>query len=107
MAKQLWLITGASSGFGAALAETVLQRGHQVIATARNPFTARTKYPQIEAQGGKWLPLDVTSTTTVDKIDKAIKELGGGKIDVVVNNAGYSLVGSIEDMRSESQFRSI
>jgi NADP-dependent 3-hydroxy acid dehydrogenase YdfG len=99
MAKQIWLVTGASSGFGAAIAEIVLKHGHQVIATARNPSTARSKYPQIETQGGKWLTLDVNSPTTIEEVDKAIKELGGGRIDVVVNNAGYSLLGSIEDMR--------
>ncbi|RFU26543.1 hypothetical protein B7463_g9802, partial [Scytalidium lignicola] len=101
MVKQLWLITGASSGFGAVLAETVLKRGHQVIATARNPTKARVAYPQIEAQCGKWITLDVTSPNTTAEVYKAIKELGNGKIDVVVNNAGYSLVGSIEDMNEQ------
>ncbi|KAH8807147.1 putative short chain oxidoreductase/dehydrogenase [Xylogone sp. PMI_703] len=101
MAKQIWLVTGASSGFGAAIAETVLQRGHQVIATARHPNTARTKYPQIEAQGGKWITLDVNSKIADEEVNNAIKEFGGGRIDVVVNNAGYSLVGCLEDMSEE------
>lgn len=99
MANKLpvWLITGASSGFGTALAETVLKAGHRVIATARNTEKAAKSNPQIESLGGKWLQLDVNDPNTIAKVDQAIREIG--EIDVVVNNAGYSIIGAMEDMR--------
>ena len=98
MASQLWLITGASSGFGALMAEHALRAGHRVLATARNPQKAAQDYPQVGDLGGKWLQLDVTSKNTKEQVEKAIQE-SGGKIDVIINNAGYGLLGSIEDIR--------
>lgn len=96
-----WLITGASSGLGAAIAEAALQAGHKVIATARNLPRAAQANPRISELGGIWIALDVTSKNTPGIVSNAIQE-AGGVIDVVVNNAGYSLLGSIEDM-SESE----
>lgn len=95
--QQVWLITGASSGFGTVLAEKALKLGHKVIATARNPARATQNHPQIQSLGGRWLQLDITSPETKQKVEEAIKE--AGRIDVVINNAGYSILGSIEDMR--------
>jgi len=95
--SQVWLITGASSGFGTVLAKAALKAGHKVIATARNPVKAAEAHPEIESLGGRWLELDVTSPDTKEKVDKAIREFG--RIDVVINNAGYSILGSVEDMR--------
>lgn len=96
-----WLITGASSGLGAALAETALRGGNKVIATARNPTKAASEYPQIEELGGKWIELDVRHSDTDKKVAEAISGIGQGKIDVLVNNAGYSLLGCIEDISDE------
>ncbi|KAK2781770.1 hypothetical protein FQN52_001354 [Onygenales sp. PD_12] len=93
----VWFITGASSGFGTALAEAALKAGNRVIATARNPEKAAREHPQIEALGGKWLQLDVTAADVREKVEKVVHEYG--KIDVAINNAGYSLLGAIEDMR--------
>lgn len=98
--QQVWLITGASSGFGTVLAEKALRLGYKVIATARNPAKAAQQHPEIEALGGQWLQLDVNSAETKQKVEAAIKE--AGRIDVVVNNAGYSILGSVEDMRYSS-----
>lgn len=98
---QTWLVTGASSGLGTAITEAALQAGHKVIATARNPAKAAQENPQIEKLGGTWIDLDVTKSETTEKVQDAINN-AGGVIDVVVNNAGYSLLGSIEDM-SESE----
>ncbi|PYH94022.1 short-chain dehydrogenase/reductase SDR [Aspergillus ellipticus CBS 707.79] len=103
MAPKTWLVTGASSGLGTAIAEVVLRAGHKVIATARNPTKAAQENPQIEELGGQWLQLDVTSTDTAKTVEDAIRQ-AGGSIDVVVNNAGYSLLGSIEDM-SEAEIQ--
>lgn len=106
MTAQQWLITGASSGLGTAIAEVALKSGHKVITTARNTTKARQQNPQIEELGGTWIELDVQSSETPKKIEAAIQE-AGGKIDVVINNAAYSLLGGIEDMSEheiESQF---
>lgn len=106
MTPKVWLVTGASSGLGAAIAEAALQAGHSVIATARNPTKAAEANPQISSLGGTWIKLDVTSSDTARAVGSAINQ-AGGVIDVVVNNAGYSLLGSIEDMSEaeiETQF---
>jgi NADP-dependent 3-hydroxy acid dehydrogenase YdfG len=91
MASELWLITGASSGFGALMAENALKAGHRVLATARNTTKAVQDYPRIESLGGTWLQLDVTSKKTQAHVEQAIQE-NGGKIDVIINNAGYGLL---------------
>lgn len=104
--SKTWLVTGASSGLGAAIAEEVLQAGHKVIASARNPAKAAEANPRISELGGTWIELDVTSPNTQKIVEDAINE-AGGVVDVVVNNAGYSLLGSIEDMSEneiEAQF---
>ncbi|OBT41178.1 hypothetical protein VE00_08119 [Pseudogymnoascus sp. WSF 3629] len=93
---QTWLITGASSGFGSALAEVVLKSGHTVIATARNPVKAGQSHPQMEKLGGHWIQLDVSSPDAQEKVENSIRKIG--RIDVLVNAAGYSILGSIEDM---------
>ncbi|KAJ5917157.1 short-chain dehydrogenase/reductase SDR [Penicillium verhagenii] len=100
MAAKTWLVTGASSGLGATIAEVALKAGHKVIATARNPTKAAVENPQIEQLGGTWIRLDVTERETTKKVKDAIDQ-AGGQIDIVVNNAGYSLLGSIEDMSEE------
>ncbi|EEQ86807.2 short chain oxidoreductase/dehydrogenase [Blastomyces dermatitidis ER-3] len=92
----VWFITGASSGFGSALAEAVLKAGNRVIASARNPEKARRELPQIEELGGKWLQLDVTTSEVGENVQGVIQEYG--RIDVEINNAGYSLLGTLEDM---------
>ena len=100
MAPKTWLVTGASSGLGTAIAEVALRAGNKVIATARNTTKAAKENPQIEELGGTWLELDVTNKETPKNVEDAIRQ-SGGAIDVVVNNAGYSLLGSIEDMSEE------
>lgn len=103
---QTWLVTGASSGLGAAIAETALQSGHRVIASARSPAKAAEANPRISKLGGTWMELDVTRSNTPKAVEDAINK-AGGVVDVVVNNAGYSLLGSMEDMSEieiETQF---
>ncbi|OQE26258.1 hypothetical protein PENSTE_c005G07593 [Penicillium steckii] len=100
MMSQTWLVTGASSGLGTAITASALRAGNKVLAAARNPEKASLENPQIEALGGKWVNLDVTQTDTARHVETIIHE-NGGLIDVVVNNAGYSLVGSIEDMSED------
>lgn len=100
--KKVWFITGSSTGFGRELAEEVLAQGHKVVATARKPETLSDlveKYPE----AARTVRLDVTKKDEVNTaIETAMKEFG--RIDVLVNNAGYGLIGAIEEA-SEEQIR--
>jgi NADP-dependent 3-hydroxy acid dehydrogenase YdfG len=102
MDRSTWLITGASSGLGYALAEYVLQQGDQVVAAARTlePMAALTeRYPD----AGLALPLDVTdSQQRADAIGQA--EARFGAIDILVNNAGIDFIGAIEE-QAEKDYR--
>ncbi|KZD24276.1 SDR family oxidoreductase [Tardiphaga robiniae] len=97
-----WFITGTSSGFGRALTEQLLARGDRVAATLRK----LNALDDLKAQYGDrlWIAtLDVTDTAAVrGVVDRAFAELG--RIDVVVNNAGYGLVGAGEEV-SDDQIR--
>lgn len=91
----VWFITGCSSGLGLALATRLLERGNRVVATARElaSLTAlRAAYPE----RCRTLALDVTSAEQVrTAVAEAAAAFGG--IDVVVSNAGYGLVGAVEE----------
>lgn len=97
--NKVWFITGTSSGFGRELAEEVLARGERVVATARKPEVLQDlieKYPET----ARAVKLDVTNETDVkNAVSEAVKEFG--RIDVVVNNAGYAVVGAIEEVTNE------
>ncbi len=89
-------ITGASSGLGKATARLFQSKGWNVIATMRNP-AAETEL--ITLPNVTLLPLDVTN---VEQIQNTIKEaIGLRDIDVVLNNAGYGLVGALEALSDE------
>lgn len=97
-----WLITGSSSGFGLEIARFVLKQGHNVIATSRNPNKTPDFVKEITSHpNGRWLALDVTSSKA--EIEKVIQEgrKQFGSIDVLVNNAGYSILGAAEDIPEE------
>lgn len=100
--SQVWLITGSSRGLGRGFAEAALAAGHQVAATARkSEDLAELK----KAYGDRvlTLSLDVTSEAqTRDAVQTAIRVFG--KLDVLVNNAGYGNVSPIEDTTIE-EFR--
>ncbi len=88
------LITGASTGIGKATAELFFARGWNVVATMRTPDSAR--------EDGRWLAarLDVTDPASIEAALKAAIARFG-RLDVVVNNAGYGLVGTFESMDEE------
>ena len=86
------LITGASSGIGKETAKYLISEGHTVYCAARS----LGKMKDLEELGGKALQIDVTKHDTIsDGIDSIIND--HGKIDVLINNAGFGLYGSVED----------
>ncbi len=100
--QRVWFITGSSTGFGRELAEELLENGHKVVATARKTEAIADlieKYPDT----ARALRLDVTK---VDEIDMSIKAAveAFGRVDVLVNNAGYGSIGAIEEF-DEAQIR--
>lgn len=99
---RVWFITGCSSGFGHALAEAALLAGDHVIATARQVADLEM-LEHIGAGRCHILPLDVTDAAQVSQ-QVAAAQAVWGRLDVVVNNAGYGLLGAVEEC-SEKQIR--
>ncbi|MCP6758377.1 MAG: oxidoreductase [Fischerella sp. CENA71] len=99
---KVWLITGCSTGFGRSLANAVLQHGDRLIATARKPEQLQdlaSQYPE----NVKTIRLDVTNLNEVQAaVNAAIEAFE--RVDVLVNNAGYGLIGALEEF-SEAQIR--
>jgi short-subunit dehydrogenase len=91
-----WFVTGASKGFGLLLVQQLLENGNRVVATSRNIDA----FNELAAQfGEQFLPLSVQITDEVDvnlAMKKAIQHFG--TIDVLVNNAGYGLFGTMEEL---------
>ena len=97
--SRVWLITGCSSGFGRALAKQVLERGHRLIATARKPEQLDdivAAYPET----CRALALDVTRSMQV-RAAVAQTVAVFSRLDVLVNNAGYGLVGAFEELGAD------
>jgi NAD(P)-dependent dehydrogenase (short-subunit alcohol dehydrogenase family) len=102
MAAKVWFITGTSRGFGRVWAEAALERGDQVAATARDTSTLD---PLVERHGDRILPIELDVTdhdADQEAVNRAHERFG--RLDVVVNNAGYGLFGAIEEV-SEEQAR--
>jgi NAD(P)-dependent dehydrogenase (short-subunit alcohol dehydrogenase family) len=94
-----WLITGVSSGLGRALAEQVLDRGDAVTGSLRSPEQA-AEFEQLAPGRSSALVLDVTDECAISSlISGAVARAGG--LDVLVNNAGYSLLGAVEETSLE------
>lgn len=92
---KVWFITGASRGFGRIWTEAALQRGDKVAATARNRESIAA-LAQTYGDNVLTLELDVTDHEQVEQaVTKAHAHFG--RLDIVFNNAGYSLVGTIEE----------
>jgi NAD(P)-dependent dehydrogenase (short-subunit alcohol dehydrogenase family) len=102
MPSKVWFITGTSRGFGRVWAQAALARGDRVAATARD---VKTLGPLVERYGDLIAPLalDVTDKAAASAAIAFAQERFG-RLDVVVNNAGYGLFGTIEEV-SESEAR--
>jgi NAD(P)-dependent dehydrogenase (short-subunit alcohol dehydrogenase family) len=93
VANRIWFITGASSGFGRALAEAALERGESVAATTRR--TEGLAYAEAHESGHR-IALDVTDAEQRERaLSEALERFG--RIDVLVNNAGRTHVGAVEE----------
>lgn len=96
---KVWFITGASRGFGRVWAEAALRRGDKVAATARKLSSIAILNEQYGANV-LTLELDVTNAEQVQQaVTQAYDHFG--RLDIVLNNAGYSLVGTIEESTAE------
>ena len=100
--SKVWFITGTSKGFGREFALAALGRGDKVAASARNTDTLRDL---VEQYGDAVLPVEL-DVTNRDQVFAAVKSAHEtfGRIDVVINNAGYGLFGTVEEI-TEHQLR--
>lgn len=91
--SKVWLITGVSRGLGKVLAEYALNQGDQVVGTTRD---GRADGSLTDREHYRVLPLEVTDPA---QVENAVRQAGAmfGRIDVVVNNAGYGLLGAVEE----------
>ena len=99
MNKKTWFVTGASKGLGLVLVKTLLKAGYRVAATSRNINELQTA---VGVNSDAFLPLavDLANEKSVEKgIQDTIAKFG--TIDVVVNNAGYGLFGSLEELSDD------
>jgi NAD(P)-dependent dehydrogenase (short-subunit alcohol dehydrogenase family) len=103
--ERTWLITGVNTGFGRLMSEQLLARGSRVAGTVRN----RGSVDDLQSTYGHlfWQAhLDVTDTNEIRKVvNAAFTELG--RIDVVVNNAGFGLLGAAEELTDEQILQQI
>jgi NAD(P)-dependent dehydrogenase (short-subunit alcohol dehydrogenase family) len=90
---RVWLTTGCSSGLGRAIAEAALARGDRVVASAR-------RVESLEILAGDRVLAVQLDVTRPDQIEAAVRAAleHFGRIDVLVNNAGYSSVGAVEEI---------
>lgn len=98
-APTVWFITGCSSGFGRELARTVLANGDHVVVTARDPRKVEDLVEEV-GERGIVLPLDVDDAGQIEAA-VARAEQQFGRIDVLVNNAGYGYAAAIEEGEDE------
>ncbi|ACM29299.1 SDR family NAD(P)-dependent oxidoreductase [Rhizobium rhizogenes] len=95
--SKVWFITGAGSGIGAATARAALKAGDRVVATGRNLDKVRSALSDVAGDRLAFVQLDVANEEQArTAADEAVKAFG--RIDVLLNNAGYSLLGNFEEL---------
>jgi NAD(P)-dependent dehydrogenase (short-subunit alcohol dehydrogenase family) len=93
--QKIWLVTGASKGLGLSLVQKLLSEGYKVAATSRN-------LTDLNGESTDFLPLQVdilNEQSVVDAVASTITKFG--KIDVLVNNAGYGQIGTLEELSDD------
>jgi NAD(P)-dependent dehydrogenase (short-subunit alcohol dehydrogenase family) len=99
---KVWFITGSSRGFGRVWTEAALKRGDKVVATARNPAVLQ---PLVTLYGDRVLPLALDVTDRTAAFEAVAKGRDAfGRLDIVLNNAGYGHLGAVEEL-SEAEAR--
>ena len=99
---KVWFITGSSRGFGRVWTEAALKRGDKVVATARNPAVLQ---PLVTLYGKSVLPLALDVTDRTAAFEAVAKGRDAfGRLDIVLNNAGYGQFGAVEEL-SEAEAR--
>src|SRR5579872_4543746 len=102
--RRVWFITGTSQGFGRELVRAALQRGDSVIATSRNPQAVAAGF-SAAAERLLAASMDLREPAQISSVvERAIARFG--RIDVLVNNAGYGVTGAVEEA-SETQIAGI
>lgn len=94
--KKVWFVTGASKGLGLTLVKKLLAEGYSVAATSRNVSELEKV---ISAENSDFLPLEVdlvNENSVSEAISKTVEKFG--KLDVIVNNAGYGQLGTLEEL---------
>lgn len=97
---KVWFITGTGSGIGAGIARAALQAGDRVVATGRNLDKVHHALDDVASDNVAFIQLDVTDEAQA-KAAIAEAQSKFGRIDVLVNNAGYSLLGNFEELTRE------
>ncbi len=98
--SKVWFVTGASSGIGAGIVKAALAAGDRVVATARNLEKLQQGVGQASSDRLAFVALDVTSEEQAQRaVVAAIERFG--RIDVLVNNAGYSVIGNLESLTTK------
>jgi NAD(P)-dependent dehydrogenase (short-subunit alcohol dehydrogenase family) len=95
--KKVWFITGAGSGIGTGIAKAALKAGDRVVATGRNLDKVRSALRDVVSENLAFIQLDVADERQAKTaIEEAVNRFD--RIDVLVNNAGYNLLGNFEEM---------
>src|SRR5215475_6773830 len=103
--SKVWYITGASQGLGLTLVKKLLESGYRVAATSRNANKLKEAVGINDSE--QFLPL-VVDLQNLDSVDESFQRTttAFGGIDVVVNNAGYGMMGTVEET-GEEEIRTI
>src|SRR5450432_3945403 len=99
-ASKVWYITGASQGLGLTLVEKLLANGYRVAATSRNAQQLKEAVAVTGTESFIALAVDLNNT---DSINESIRQtmVAFGQIDVLVNNAGYCMSGTVEETAAQ------
>lgn len=97
--QKVWFVTGASKGLGLTLVKRLLNEGHSVAATSRNVSELKSA---VDSESASFLPLEMDLINEAN-VSESIKKTADhfGKIDIIVNNAGYGQLGTLEELTDE------